>query len=186
MKNNAIEVIAPIDKIQLKRLLSGEMALNEYKVIEKSISERIYYFLETACQKVNAELDWYDYDNGDSASETDGYFDHERYSRTIKIEGGFHPNKNAGKDVCLIEGYFSSGLPIEVLFCDVEEKINKDLKELHEVLKQEEEELEEQARQEEQAKKDFLLMIEQIKGKLTPEEMVYVKFVQPSQSKKRK
>lgn len=77
----------------------------------------------------------------------------------------------------LFDDYFSDGLPMEVLYLDIEEKVNKDLKDLHESIELTKKEELEKAKQKD---KDFKALVESIRSKLTPEELKIVKFVNKS------
>lgn len=77
----------------------------------------------------------------------------------------------------LFDNYFSDGLPMEVLYLDIEEKVNKDLKDLHESIELTKKEELEKAKQKD---KDFKALVESIRSKLTPEELKIVKFVNKS------
>mgnify|MGYP000585395246 CR=1 FL=1 len=73
-----------------------------------------------------------------------------------------------------------NGLPMEVLYLDIEEKVNKDLKDLHESIELTKKEELEKAKQKEQKDKEFKALVESIRSKLTPEELKIVKFVNKS------
>ncbi len=77
----------------------------------------------------------------------------------------------------IFDDYFSDGLPMEVLYLDIEEKVNKDLKNLHESIELAKKEELEKAKQKD---KDFKALVESIRSKLTPEELKIVKFVNKS------
>lgn len=77
----------------------------------------------------------------------------------------------------LFDDYFSDGLPMEVLYLDIEDKVNKDLKNLHESIELTKKEEPEKAKQKD---KDFKALVESIRSKLTPEELKIVKFVNKS------
>lgn len=80
----------------------------------------------------------------------------------------------------LFDDYFSDGLPMEVLYLDIEDKVNKDLKNLHESIELTKKEELEKAKQKEQKDKEFKALVESIRSKLTPEELKIVKFVNKS------
>lgn len=77
----------------------------------------------------------------------------------------------------LFDDCFSDGLPMEVLYLDIEDKVNKDLKNLHESIELTKKEELEKAKQKD---KDFKALVESIRSKLTPEELKIVKFVNKS------
>lgn len=190
MSVKIIEKVDPLDKNKLRRMFSGEMMLHEFKSFEKEIDNRLFYFLSLAAQMSNAELSWFDYGNGDSEAEIDGYFDYEEYRKVIKIEGATYNKDKDSPESHLLEMYFINGLPVEVLWCDAEEKITKDLEDIRASLKREEEEKlrksQEEALRREREQEELHKMIEVIKGKLTPEELAYVSFSVPSAKKQDK
>ncbi len=190
MSKEIIEVVEPLDKVKLKRLFSGEMTLHEFKSFEKEIDNRLFYFLSLAAQMSDAEISWFDYGNGDSESESDGYFDYEEYRKVIKVVGATYSEDEYLPEPPLLEMYFTEGLPVEVLWCDAEEKITKDLEDIRASLKREEEEKlrksQEEALRREREQEELHKMMEVIKGKLTPEELAYVSFSVPSAKKQDK
>lgn len=190
MTKKIISKVGPLDKNKLKRMYSGEMTMQEFKSFEKEIDNRLFYFLSLAAQMSNEELSWFDYSNGDSEREIDGYFDYEEYSKVIKIEGGTYSEDEDSPEPPLLDMYLKNGLPIEVLWCNAEEKITKDLEDIRASLKREEEEKlrksQEEALRLKREQEDQHKMIEVIKGKLTPEELAYISFSVPSAKKQDK
>lgn len=190
MAKKIIEVVEPLDKSRLKRLFSGEMTLHEFNYFKEEIDNRLFYFLSLAAQMSDAEISWFDYGNGDSESESNGHFDYEEYKKVIKVVGATYSEDEYLPEPPLLEMYFREGLPVEVLWCDAEEKIKKDLEDIYASLKREEDEKlrksQEEALKREQEQKDLLKMMEVIKGKLTPEELAYVSFSVPSAKKQDK
>ncbi|MDI6977210.1 hypothetical protein [Serratia sp. Se-RSBMAAmG] len=190
MSKEIIEVVNPLDKVKLKRLFSGEMALHEFNAFKGEIDNRLFYFLSLAAQMSDAELSWFDYSNGDSESESNGYFDYEKYNKVIKVVGATYSEDEYLPEQPLLEMYFTEGLPVEVLWCDAEEKITKDLEDIRASLKREEEEKlrksQEEALRREREQEELHKMMEVIKGKLTPEELAYVSFSVPSAKKQDK
>lgn len=172
-----VEYVAPLEKSVVERMTSGEMSLKEFSNIEKQISDRLNYFMWKAAEISGVTLSWWDYDNGDSESEADGYFDPKIYVDKVKIEGQYQGKSDNNM---LFDDYFSDGLPMEVLYLDIEEKVNKDLKDLHESIELTKKEELEKAKQKEQKDKEFKALVESIRSKLTPEELKIVKFVNKS------
>lgn len=190
MTKKIIEVVDPLDKNKLKRMFLGEMMLHEFKSFEKEIDNRLFYFLSLAAQMSDAKLSWFDYSNGDSESESNGYFDYEKYNKVIKVVGATYSEDEYLPEPPLLEMYFTEGLPVEVLWCDAEEKITKDLEDIRASLKREEEEKlrksQEEALRREREQEELHKMMEVIKSKLTPEELAYVSFSVPSARKQDK
>lgn len=172
-----VEYVATLEKSVVERMTSGEMSLKEFSDIEKQISDRLNYFMWKAAEIAGVVLSWWDYDNGDSESEADGHFDPKIYVDKVGIEGQYQGKSDNNM---LFDDYFSNGLPIEVLYLDVEEKVDKDLKDLHESIELKKKEELEEAKQKEQKDKDFKALVESIRSKLTPEELKIVKFVNKS------
>lgn len=172
-----VEYVAPLEKSVVERMTSGEMSLKEFSNIEKQISERLNYFMWKAAEIAGVTLSWWDYNNGDSESEADGHFDPKIYVDKVGIEGQYQGKSDNNM---LFDDYFSDGLPMEVLYLDIEEKVNKDLKDLHESIELTKKEDLEKAKQKEQKDKDFKALVESIRSKLTPEELKIVKFVNKS------
>lgn len=190
MTKEIIKKVAPLDKVKLKRLFSGEMTLHEFNAFKGEIDNRLFYFLSLAAQMSDAEISWFDYGNGDSESESNGYFDYEEYRKVIKVVGATYSEDEYLPEPPLLEMYFREGLPVEVLWCDAEEKITKDLEDISASLKREEEEKlrksQEEALRREREQEELHKMMEVIKGKLTPEELAYVSFSVPSAKKQDK
>lgn len=172
-----VEYVAPLDKRAVERMISGEMSLKEFSDIEKQISERLNYFMWKAAEISGVTLSWWDYNNGDSESEADGHFDPKIYVDKVNIEGQYQGKSDNNM---LFDGYFSDGLPMEILYIDVEEKINKDLKDLQASIEDTKKKEEKEAKLKEQKDKDFKALVESIRSKLTPEELKIVKFINKS------
>lgn len=166
-----VKYVEPLEKNVVERMISGEMSLKEFSDIEKQISERLNYFMLKAAEIAGVDLSWWDYNNGDSESETDGYFDPKVYVDKVKIEGQYYDSKS--KNGMIFDDYFSNGISLEVLYCDVKEKILSDMKELHKRLDAEKS-------LKEQKDNDFKALVESIRSKLTPEELKIVKFINKS------
>lgn len=169
-----VEYVAPLEKSVVERMTSGEMSLKEFSNIEKQISDRLNYFMWKAAEIAGVTLSWWNYNNGDSESEADGHFDPKIYVDKVGIEGQYQGKSDNNM---LFDDYFSDGLPMEVLYLDVEEKVNKDLKDLHESIELKKKEELKEAKQKD---KDFKALVESIRSKLTPEELKIVKFVNKS------
>lgn len=166
-----VKYVEPLEKSVVERMISGEMSLKEFSNIEKQIGERLNYFMYKAAEIAGVDLLWWDYDNGDSESEIDGYFDPKIYVDKVKIEGRYYDIKS--KNGMIFDNYFSNGIPLEVLYIDVEEKVLNDLKALHKTLADEKS-------LKEQKDNNFKALVESIRSKLTPEELKIVKFINKS------
>lgn len=169
-----IENVEPLNENIIQSMISGKISLSEFKNIKKSIDDRLNYFMWRAAEIANVKLSWWDYDNGDSESETDGYFDPEVYIKKIKINGDYE--KTSDNDI-LFEDYFFEGLPLEILFTDFEEKVRNDLKAIHESLEAKKKAEKESKIIKDKKNNDFKNMVESIRSKLTKEELKIVKFV---------
>lgn len=167
-----VEYVEPLEKSVVERMISGEMSLKEFSNIEKQISKRLNYFMLRAAEIAGVDLSWWDYDNGDSESEVDGYFDPKIYVDKVKIEGHYYRDSKS-KNGMIFDDYFSNGIPLEVLYCDAKEKILNDIKEVHKRLDAEK-------LLKEQKDKNFKALVESIRSKLTPEELKIVKFINKS------
>lgn len=172
-----VEYVAPLDKRAVERMVSGEMSLKEFSDIEKQISDRLNYFMWKAAEIAGVTLSWWDYNNCDSESESDGHFDPKIYVDKVKIEGQYQGESDNNM---LFDDYFFDGLPIDILYIDVEEKVKKDLKDLHESIEAAKKEELEEAKLKEQKDNDFKALVESIRSKLTQEELKIVKFINKS------
>lgn len=171
------EYVAPLEKSLVERMTSGEMSLKEFSSIEEKINERLNYFMWKAAGIAGVTLSWWDYDNCDSESESYGHFDPKIYVDKIKIEGQYQGESDNNM---LFDDYFFDGLSMDVLYIDVEEKVTKDLKDLHESIEAAKKAELEEAKLKEQKDNDFKALVESIRSKLTQEELKIVRFINKS------
>lgn len=152
-----------ITEAEYDSLRSGELTMKQGNILLEIISTRFTYIMKTICSKV----EWYDYDNG--YKETDGSFEVHRYAKDDEIffEGEFtfkHPRMKHGFD----------GIPIKWLWQDFEEEFERSI----EVAKREEQDrLAKEQAQREHLKSTKVEMKKIIQGKLTKEELRYIKFI---------
>ena len=155
-----------ITKEEFDSLYSDDITKKQYNYIISKIDKRfgeIVYFMAGNKRKNHH---WFDYSNGDSRAEIDGYFDPIDYKEYISINDYF-PS--------LPEPYYSLdySIPTRWLYEDFEEEFTREVEEC----KVKVEEKKKKAKEKREALKiKKTEMKEQIKAKLTPEELKFIKF----------
>ncbi len=133
----------------------------KYNAIINIIDSRFDYIMKTICTK----LDWYDYDNG--WEETDGHFTVNSYHKNPESQIHFDGQYT------IPTPYEYCEIPIKWLWEDFEEEFRKDV-ENYKTQKANKRLQDKVAREDRKQKK--LNMKEQIRAKLSKEELKYIKF----------
>ena len=159
-----------LTKEEYDKLFSSNTTVGEYYNITGRVDGRFRYIMQTIC----LTLDWYDYPNGSSQDEVNGYFDPKRYGKYeyITFDGVYTlpPPYNTCPDI-----------PIKWLWEDFEDGFFKEVEEYkQEIIKEKERKnLKKKVLQEKKKlhKSKLGEMKKIITSKLTKEELEYIKFV---------
>lgn len=161
-----------LDEDKIKKIINGSATILEFENIKKKIDDRFCYIINKISEIIQVELDWFDYDNLGEGEEDNGYFDPKLYSNKIGIVYYYKGGSYKGKNFEL----YDNSIPIEFLWSDFEDivlnefnkfKSDTDLATLNEKIKKESQD------------KKLKEIIEQVKSKLTKEELSYIVFKKP-------
>jgi hypothetical protein len=151
-----------ITKEEFLSLKSDTITRKDYNRILSKIDDRFNYIMrEVLCKSIS----WWDYNNGDSKAEIDGFFEPDDYDEDSSIE--------LAGEWSIPEPYHHTDFPIRWLWEDFEEEFKRDVLDY----KVEKEMKKVQARVRREALKDRKeKMKEIISNKLTEEELKFITF----------
>lgn len=86
-----------LTKAEFEELFSDDISVKRQNILRAKAEERVDYIVSKTLELVGLKPDWYDYDNGSTHDEVNGFLDLEHYSETIEIEGEFTDNDPKNK-----------------------------------------------------------------------------------------
>jgi hypothetical protein len=147
-----------ITKEEFLSLKSDDITKKDYNSIVSKIDDRFNYIMREVLSKY---LNWWDYNNGNSEAEIDGFFDPDDYDEdsSIKLDGEWD----------IPEPYQHTDFPIRWLWEDFEEEFKMHVLDYR--VAKEMKKIEDRSKREQKEK-----MKENISNKLTEEELTYITF----------
>lgn len=164
-----------ISKDIIDKIISGDATLKEFENYKHKINSRFCYIIETISQIKDYQINWFDYDNLSEDEEINGFFDPVRYKENIYFVIKYDNPRNYDYKNHDSNLYINS-FPISFLYSDFEELVSTQYKQFKD-------NIDSSILKEQQLKKEFNKnynkIVEQIKNKLTKEELSYITFIKP-------
>lgn len=164
-----------IPKSVIDKIISGEATLKEFEEYKNKINARFCYIIQTISKIKNYEINWFDYDNLALDDEINGFFDPSRYKDNIYFVVQYY-NKRTFDYKNHNFNLYENSFPTSFLYSDFEDLVSSQYQKFKD-------DIDNSILKENQIKKEFNQnynkMVEQIKTKLTKEELAYVTFVKP-------
>lgn len=169
--------VAKLDKIEVRRILSGKCSISEFKAIKPALENRMNYIVRKIVELSNLSLDWWDFDNLGEGEEDRGFFDPVEYTDFVGIvrqcEGTSY------KKMCFDK--YEKEIPVLFLWTDFEEYVAKEFEDFKTHI---DVNFINASNKKVEIQQELDAIIASVKSKLTPEELSYIQFKVPTGSKK--
>lgn len=155
-----------MDKDYFLAIFNEDITVRQRKEIIRLMEQRMEYIMRTLFELNGGTVYWYDFDN--NCEESDGHFDPDRYRLTVNFTGDWKTGKHIVTDH--IE---NQEFPTRWFYEDFEEEVVKSLAEKKDKVEQKRLTVQQKKEVKQQRAKEVKA---RIVGKLTPEELSYIKF----------
>jgi hypothetical protein len=164
-----------ISKKIIDKIISGNITVAELESYRAQIDDRFFYIIQTIMKIKDYKIEWADYHNCLFSFSHEGLFDPVAYKDNIHfvckyINKRKYDYKNQNFD------FYNDSFPISFLYSDFEELVSNQYKQIKD-------NIDSSILKEQQLKKEFNKnynkIVEQIKNKLTKEELSYITFIKP-------
>lgn len=167
----------PLDEKTFKKFLADEMTVKEVKTFTEILSKRFSYIVHKIAEITGRTVDWFDYAN-ENGEYSPGEFDTGSYSHEVDYTGEF---STKSRDL-RFEDYDYS-FPTTWFYTNFEVQVKKEKESFFKSEKQKEEE---KQLAKEKFQEEFKKVQNNIKKKLTAEELAYIGFLSPEDVRKNK
>lgn len=173
------QIKTPLDETTFKKFLNDEMTVKEMKLFTETLDKRFSYIVHKIAEITDRKVEWYDYAN-ENGEYSPGVFDTVNYYTNVKYTGSFSRNN---RDV-RFENY-DDVFPTKWFYTSFEEQLEKEKEEFFNYERQKKEEIEKKLSLENH-KEEVIKVQNNIKKKLTTEELAYIAFLSPEDINKNK
>lgn len=171
--------VSKLDKIEVRRILSGRGSMAEFKAIRPALDNRMNYIVRKIVELSNLTLDWWDYNNLGEGEEDRGFFDPVEYTDLVGIVR--HCEGSSYKNMCFEK--YEKEIPILFLWTDFEEDVAKEFEDFKTNI---DVNFINASNKKVEIQQELDAIIASVKSKLTPEEMSYIQFKVPTGAKRQR